>query len=159
MLSAYHDVSWSAMAELLDTMRTRVLNMALEIQDEVGEDDPDLKQVDSACKNRISQIIIQHIQGGQDFVPTDSSAVTVQQQIQIHNWGKLAAALQDSGVSQGAIEELHHAFKLDGKRMGPEVRDWIKKTAPNVLSAGVKVGTSIGQQLLFELLKQHYGWG
>jgi hypothetical protein len=41
--------------------------------------------------------------------------------------------------------------------MGAKVKSWIEKTAPKVLSGGVKVGVAVGQSLLLEYLKQYYG--
>jgi hypothetical protein len=157
--SAYQEVPKTNVVELLDTVRTRVLNLALEIQGEVGDDDPDLKHVPPATENRINQTIVQHIYGGQGFASTGNSTMTIHQQNLTDNWENLAAALHGSGVSQGEIAELSHAVKQDGKKMGPNVMGWIKKTAPNVLTAGVKVGTSIGQQILTGFLKQHFGLG
>jgi len=40
-----------------------------------------------------------------------------------------------------------------------KVKDWVKKTAPKVLSGGVKIGASVGQTLLLEYLKQYFGLG
>jgi hypothetical protein len=73
--------------------------MALEIQGEVGEDDPDLKHVEPSSEGRINQTIIQHIYGGQAAVSTGNATVTVQQQNLTHNWEKLAGVLEASGVS------------------------------------------------------------
>jgi hypothetical protein len=36
---------------------------------------------------------------------------------------------------------------------------WITKNAPKVLSGGVKIGTTVGQNLLIEYLKQYLGIG
>ena len=41
--------------------------------------------------------------------------------------------------------------------MGSMVTGWIMKTAPKVLSGGVKVGAAVGQTLLTEFLKQYFG--
>lgn len=155
--SAFQEIPKSGLVELLDTVRTRVLNMALEIQGEVGEDDPDLKHVEPASESRINQTIIQNIHGGQAFVSTGQSSMTVQQQNLTHNWENLAAALRASGVSEPELKELSGAVNQDGKTMGANVTGWIKKTAPKVLSGGVKVGIAIGQPLLTEFLKQYFG--
>jgi hypothetical protein len=155
--SAYQEIPRSAMVELLDTVRTRVLNMALEIQGEVGEDDPDLKHVEPASESRINQTIIQNIHGGQAFVSTGQSSMTVQTQNLTHNWANLAAPLQASGVSEPELKELSSAVDQDGKTMGANVTGWIKRTAPKVLSGGVKVGIAVGQPLLTEFLKQYFG--
>jgi AbiTii len=155
--SAYQEIPRSGLVELLDTVRTRVLNMALEIQGEVGEGDPDLKHVEPASESRINQTITQHIYGGQAFVSTGQSSMSVHQQNLTHNWENLEAALRASGVSDPDLKELSSAVNQDGKTMGSNVSAWVKKTAPKVLSGGVKVGIAIGRPLLTEFLKQYFG--
>jgi hypothetical protein len=60
-------------------------------------------------------------------------------------------------VSEPELKELSGAVNQDGKTMGANVAGWIKKTAPKVISGGVKVGFAIGQPLLTEFLKQYFG--
>jgi hypothetical protein len=69
----------------------------------------------------------------------------------------LAKVLRSAGISEPELNELSTAVKGDGKTMGAKVKDWIEKTAPKVLSGGVKVGVAVGQSLLLEYLKQYYG--
>jgi hypothetical protein len=157
LMDAYQEVPKSGLIELLDSVRTRVLNMALEIQSEIGANDQDLKQVAPTIEKRINQTIIQHIYGGDAFVSTGDSSMTVQQQIITNNWEKLTDVLQASGLSKLEMEELSTAINRDGKQMGSGVWGWIKKTAPKVLSGGVKVGAAVGQTLLTEFLKQYFG--
>lgn len=45
LVSAWQEIPKSALIEVVDTVRNRVLNMALEIQAEVGETDADLKRI------------------------------------------------------------------------------------------------------------------
>jgi hypothetical protein len=155
--SACQEIPKTSLVVLLDTVRTRVLNVALEIQGEVGEDDPDLKHVEPASESRINQTIIQHIYGGQGFLSTGQSRMTVHQQNLTHNWENLEAALRASGVSEPELKELSSAVNQDGKTMGANVTGWIKKTAPKVLTSRVKVGAAVGQTLLTEFLRQHFG--
>jgi hypothetical protein len=84
---------------------------------------------------------------------------TVQQQHNIvtGDWEHLAKVLRTAGVSQPELDALSTAVKEDGKTMGARVKGWIEKTAPKVLSGGVKIGVSVGQTLLVEYLKQYYG--
>jgi AbiTii len=153
--SAYQEIPKSSLADLLDTVRTRVLNLALEIQGQIGEDDPDLRHVEPATQSLINQTVNQYIYGGQGFLSTAS--MTVHQQNLTHNWENLEAALRASGVSQPELKELSSAVNQDGKTMGANVIGWIKKTAPKVLSGGVKVGAGVGQALLTEFAKQYFG--
>jgi hypothetical protein len=161
--SAHQMVDSSVIAGILDTVRTRVLNMALEIQSDVGEKDEDLKEITPEESKKVDQTIVNNIYGGNVYVSAGQStmtATTVQQQQQnivAGDWEHLVKVLLDTGISEAELTELSAAVKDDGKSMGAKVRGWIEKTAPKVLSGGVKVGVAVGQSLLLEYLKQYYG--
>lgn len=158
LVAAYQEIPKSGLVELLDTVRNRVLNMALEIQSEVGKKDEDLKKMTPQIEEKIDQTIIQQIYGGNVYIATGQSSMTIQQQnIACGDWGQLEQVLRNSGLSQPELNELSSAVKQDGQKMGSTVLDWIKKTGPNVLSSGVKIGAAIGQTLLTEYLKQYCG--
>jgi hypothetical protein len=131
--------------------------MALEIQAEVGQDDPNLEHLESASKGRINQTIVQNIYGGHGFASTGNSTMTIHQQSLTQNWENLASALRASGISEKEVTDLKGVVDQEGKKMGPTVMAWIRQNAPNVLSAGVKVGATVGQNLLTEFLQQHFG--
>jgi hypothetical protein len=104
-----------------------------------------------------------NIFGGNVYVSTGQStmaATTVQQQQQnivAGDWEHLAKVLRGAGMPETELTELSTAVESDGKTIGAKVKSWIEKTAPNVLSGGVKVGGAVGQSLLLEYLKQYYG--
>jgi len=75
------------------------------------------------------------------------------------NWEHLAKVLNTAGISHPELDELSAAVKEDGKTIGAKVKSWIEKTAPKVLSGGVKIGATVGQSLLLEYLRQYYGLG
>ncbi len=163
--SAHQTVPESAIAGILDTVRTRVLNMALEIRSEIGDKDEDLKKITPEESKKVDQTVVNNIFGGNVYVSAGQStmtATTVQQQQQnivAGDWEHLAKVLRSAGVSEPEIAELSTAIKEDGQKVGSKVRDWVKTAAPKVLSGGVKIGATVGQTLLLEYLKQYFGLG
>jgi hypothetical protein len=158
--SAHQSVPKSVLAGILDTVRTRVLNMALEIQSDIGERDEDLKKITPEELKKVDQTIVNNIYGGNLFLSAGQStmsATSVQQNIIAGDWEHLAKVLQGAGISETELVELSAADQSDGRTMGVKVKDWIQKTAPKVLSGGVKVGVEVGKSLLLEYLKQYYG--
>jgi len=159
--SAQQTVPKSAVAGIVDTVRTRVLNMALEIRSTIGDKDEDLKKITPEESQKVDQTIVNNIYTGNVYVSGGSStmtATTIQQQQQniiAGDWEQLAKALRTAGVSAPEIGELSTAIERDGKTIGAKVKDWVKKTAPKVLSGGA----SVGQTLLLEYLKQYFGLG
>jgi AbiTii len=159
--SAQQTVTKSVIAGILDTVRTRVLNMTLEIQSELGETDENLKEITPEESKKVDQTIVANIYGGNVYVSAGQStmtATTVQQQnIVAGDWEHLAKVLKGSGVSEAELTQLSAAVETDGQTMGSKVKGWIQKAAPKVLSGGVKIGAEVGQKLLLEYLKQYLG--
>jgi len=88
------------------------------------------------------------------------NATTVQQQnISVGDWDHLQKVLLNAGLSNSEVDQLSDAVNQDGRSIGSRVGEWMKKSAPKVLSGGVRVGASIGQTLLLEYLKQYFGLG
>jgi len=152
-------VSKQSIIELVDTIRNRTLNMALELQTELGEQD--LKKITQAEKEQVDRTITTVIYGGTNVFASGHSQVNAdirQQIISVGNRADLDAVLKRSGLSDEDLAELSEAEKEDGsKKIGKGVTGWIKKTAPKVLAGGVKIGTEVGQKLLTEWLKQYCG--
>jgi hypothetical protein len=161
LVAANRILSTSAVAGLLENVRNRTLNMALELQTELGEQD--LKKITPAEKEQIDRTITTIIFGGTNVFASGQSQVNAsitgsQQVINVGNRAELDAVLKRSGLSDEDLEELSQAEKEDGpEKMGKGVMGWIKKTAPKVLAGGVKIGTEIGQKLLTEWLKHYCG--
>ncbi|MBB5329439.1 hypothetical protein [Tunturiibacter gelidoferens] len=158
LISAYQEIPRSAIVELIDTIRTRVLNLALEIQTEVGEEDGDLKSLSHAAEQKVDQTIVNNIYGGQVYVSSGRSTINVSQQgLTPGDWNQLQELLLSSGVSKAEVHELSTVIKQDDAPMGAGASGWIKRTGPKVLSGGIKMGATIGQTLLTAYLKQYWG--
>lgn len=157
-VAAYQEIPKSALIELLDTVRNRVLNMALEIQSEVGESDEDLKRLTPNAEAKIEGFVNQQIFNGNVYIASGESSITIQQQsIAVGNWNQLEQALRSSGISQPEFERLADAMAQDGGKMGSTVLNWIKTAGPNILSGGVRIGANVGQVILTEFLKRYFG--
>jgi AbiTii len=154
---AYQEVSLGAIAGLLDTIRTRVLNMALDIKTEIGESDADLKKVESNSEKaeKVNHIVINHIYGGTVFVGDQQNINT--SNIAVGSWQDLSNALLTAGIQEKDIGELSQAIEQDGRTFGTRVKDWISRNATKVFDKGLQVGTSVGTTVLTEYIKRHFG--
>jgi hypothetical protein len=154
---AYQEVPLGVLAGLLDTIRTRVLNMALDIKTEIGESDADLKNVEpnSEKAEKVNHIVINHIYGGTVYMADHQTINT--QNIAVGNWQDLRKALLAAGIQEGDLGDLSHAIEQDGKAFGTRVKDWIGRNATKVLDKGIQVGASVGTTVLTEYIKRHFG--
>lgn len=159
LIAAYQEIPRSGLVEVLDAVRNRTLNMALDLKAELG-DVQDLSKVSGRHALQIEKVVVSNI-AGNVYVSTGESsmnAATIQQHnIVAGDWDQLAKVLHNSGMSKPELEELSTAIKQDGQTMGSRVQGWINKNAAKVLSGGVKIGATIGQSLLTEYMKQHLG--
>jgi hypothetical protein len=161
------DFQMSVVAGIVDTVRTRVLNMALEIQSEVGGKDEDLKEITPEESKKVDQTIVNNIYGGNVYLSGGNStmtATTIQQQQQnivAGNWEQLERALKGAGIASAPeLKELSAGVEADGNQKLKEngsVMKWIKATAPKVLAGGVKISAEVGKAVLVEMFMQYYG--
>ena len=158
LVAAYQEIPRSALVEVLEAVRNRTLNMALELKAELGNVQ-DLRKASSGHSLQIEKVVLSNI-AGNVYLSTGQSSMDAsiqRQNIVAGDWNQLTKILQDSGISGPEVAELSTAIKEDGQTMGSKVKGWISKNAPKVLSNGVKVGTAIGQTLLTEFLRKHCG--
>lgn len=155
---AWQEISSSTLVELVDTVRNRTLNIALQIKDEVGTSYTELHRIGSTEAVKIQHIVFQNI--GNTNVSLDQSRVDASGQstnINLIDRKALDAALIKAGLDKSDLEGLTHAIKSDGDKPATNVGQWIKDKAPKVLVGGLKIGASIGIEILTTLIKQHYG--
>lgn len=158
LIDAWQEIPKSTIIELLDTVRNRVLSLALELKDEVGVDEKELNHFSIEAPEAVEKTVVQQIFGGTVYVASDNASIQVQNTaLTPGDWSELANALSAAGISKGQVEELSKAISADKSTMGGKVLAWIKQQAPHVVSGGVKIGTTVGQAVLTEYLKQHFG--
>lgn len=162
LVDAWQEIPRSAFTQLLDTVRNRALSLALELKDEVGDDDTALKQLSQTSTEKVEQAIVQQIFNGTVYLASGNASMQVQNNtLTPGDWNQLAKILNNAGIAPTAIEELSKEIAVEktpgGSSLGTRVLDWIKSQAPNVVSGGVKIGASVGQSLLTEYMRQHYG--
>jgi hypothetical protein len=158
--AAWQEIPVSAIAEMLDTIRNRTLNMALQIKDELGTSYTNLRKIESdETESKIQSIIFQNT-GGNTTVAFGQANVDASQHqtvIAVGDRKALDEALSHAGLDKQDLDALTDAIQTDGEKPGNKVGEWIRKSASKVLSGGVKVGTHMGQEILTAWIKAHYG--
>ena len=159
--AAWQEIPVSALAEMLDTIRNRTLNMALQIKDELGSSYTSLRKIESGeTESKIQSIIFQNTGGnttvafGQANVDASGQGQTV---IAVGDREALIAVLRQAGLDNRDLDSLTKAIQIDGEKPGNKVGEWVKDKGAKVLSGGIKVGTKIGSEILTAWIKQHYG--
>jgi hypothetical protein len=157
--AAWQEIPVSALAEMLDTIRNRTLNMALQIKDELGTSYISLRKIDSSeTETKIQSIIFQNT-GGNTNVAFGQANVDASDQtaLTVGDRKALDKVLTNAGLETQDLEALTDAVQADGGKPGNKIGEWIKQNASKVFSGGVRVGTHIGQEILTAWIKAHYG--
>jgi hypothetical protein len=158
--SAWQEVPISAVTEMLDTIRNRTLNMALQIKDQLGTSYTDLRKIESdETESKIQNIVVQNTGGNTTvaFGHANVNASTHETVITVGDRDTLDKALTNAGLDKPDLDSLSHALRTDGDKPGNEIGEWIKAKSAKVLAGGVKVGAQIGQEILTAWIKAHYG--
>jgi hypothetical protein len=161
LIKAWQQIPRSVLVQVLDTVRNRTLNMALELKGEIGGTE-DMKEITPSKSAKIEQTVVNNIFGGTAYFASGHGTITAttntQNIISVGNRTQLDSVLRGVGLSDEDLGELTEAEKADGgKKMGTRVMDWIKKNAPKAVVGGVKLGADITKEVLVAYLKQYAG--
>jgi hypothetical protein len=150
---AYLEIPISVIIGLMDTVRTRLLTFALEIEAAATtQDDQSLSQIPPATVDRILNVTIM---GGNNVIGhvNEFKAATVV----AGDLDGLKTSLRDLGVGQEEIEGLEGALKDDGitevdeekpKSVGEKTLEWISKAAKATGKKGLDVGGAVAQEAI-----------
>jgi AbiTii-like protein len=161
LVSAWQEISKSTIVELLDSIRNRTLNMALQLKDELGTSYADLSKVHVSEASKIQNIIFQNT-GGNTTVAfghaTVDASTHTQNIVAAGDKQALESVLSNAGLERADLEKLDEVIQADGgKKIGAKVKSWIGEHAAKVLVGGGKIGVKIGQEVLTEWLMQYFG--
>jgi hypothetical protein len=120
LMTAWQQVPKTAIAGVLDTIRTRVLTMAIYIKNESEQSGMDLNQVERGSEEaqQIQRSVVTNVYGNL-YVIAGNHVVNTQN-ITIGDWEDLKKLLNESGIGDADIGELAQAIEKDGKT----IREW-----------------------------------
>jgi hypothetical protein len=150
------------MIGLVDTVRTRILTFALQIQDEIGNED-EAHSVEKLPSAVIERIVNVTIYGGQNVIGSvdEINAPTVI----AGDPRSLQAALSALGLSDAAIAELEGSIHEDRSlasndqlaQPGKKTLEWISEAAVAVGTSGLKIGGAVAEEALRRIVFRYLG--
>lgn len=164
LMQGWLSISKSAIVGILSTVRNRILNFALEIE----ESNPDAGEAAPGTlplpKEVVSQIVNYHIYGN---VGNVASGKDIQQtatvNIQQGDFKNLADLLREHGVEEDEIGTLENAIKSDpipsrsNKTLGKKVSAWLGKMLQKSAEGTWKIATTAAADLLTRAINSYYG--
>ena len=164
-ISAWDVVSRSQIAQILETIRNRMLNFILELR----EMNPEIVDSEEAIAQipleKSSSVFHTHIYGNQNVVATGSDITqNVHQEISTHDIEALLRFMRDEiGVSSEDEEQLRRAIDEDvaepaPNEYGPKVKGWILNMTSKALEGTLKAATGVATPMITKVLSRFYGW-
>jgi hypothetical protein len=159
----------SEVSQALGEIRTRLLDLMLQLEKQYPSLEKDLKKHDFD-KRPVNQKIIQimsqtniHTTGDGNVVNTgNNNTFNIDTKINKGDTEGLKRALSEMKVPGNDITDIIEIAKVDTpnaetKTLGPKTRDWISKMIDKTLDGTWQIATGAAGGLLVELFKHFYG--
>lgn len=164
-ISAWKIIPRNFIATVLDTIKTRILDFVLEIENEApdaGEAPPNSPPI---AQEKVTQIFNTYISGNVQNVATGSNHVNQNRDIHIYqnDFTSLYDFLKSKGVSHDDLVDLEKAVQDDtqehGKRtQGQHVQQWTKGMINKAASGAWNVTKSVATNILSKALTSYFGF-
>lgn len=165
LASAWQVISQQVLVGILETIRTRVLDFILQIEQTLG--DELLKETEetilkSSDQEKISQVFHNTIYTNDGNVAIGNTGSVKQTIINVKqgNLESLKEYLSELGINKQQISELEDAIERDGEpqeEIGSEVSNWIMSITVFALKGGLSVASNLVASLLASAILRYYG--
>lgn len=154
-------VPCSFLEGILDTVRTRVLNLTLELESKAADAGNPLEDLRKNKPEQIQHIYNTEIRGTVGNFAQGSSDFSQVSHVQANDQDALAKVLNELGLDEQSVVELVAAAKeerpINDKAFGPRVSQLVGKAVGKAWEGLLKVPGTVAANLLASALKGYYG--
>lgn len=149
---------------MLDNVRTRILQFALELKREIGDDD---LSADAAPSEKVNSAVQMIFYGGTHIIsPTIAGDVQVigQQVVVQGDFYSLSSALEAIGVAKSDVTKLETAIahdKANGAEQGygTRVKGWLARAGSYVAKEGGAAAVDLAKTAITNAVTSYFGLG
>ncbi len=159
---ARREIDKSQVVQTLTSVRTKLLDFLLKLNDELG--DQDVKPfVKGEGKEKVASIFHSSVFGDNTTIIVGNNNTQTVTNITQGNFEALEKLLKEKGVSDNDIQELQKVIEIDEpnvekKEFGPKVKAWITGMLNKAMDGSWKIGLGAAGNVLAEGIKMYYGW-
>lgn len=160
---AWQEIPPSVFASLIDTVRTKILSLALELRDQLGEvsDKPD-----KLVAEKVDRSVVYQIYGGNNVIAATAQTIHQAGRDIVVTPGDLPSlihALAGLGVADSDAKQIISALTEDGAdgkpSIGQKTLSVIKSVAKKLVGTGKTISVSAATSVLTQLVLQYLGSG
>lgn len=163
-MQAWKAVSRNQIEGILDTIRNRLLNFLLELEELIPETNEQIQKDFQIPNERVTQIFNNNIYGDHTLIAAGYSVTqSVIQQVAKGNLNSLEEALKTMGIEAEDIQSLVDALEKDGEPtqeqgFGEQVLGWIGRMETKMVSEGWEAAKGIAPSMVIDVLTKYLGW-
>jgi hypothetical protein len=162
-MSAMQQLSPAIITGLLDGVRNRLLELALEVEREnpdAGEAPIGSQPVPPAQVERIVQNVL--VYGGQNTIAGGQVSQQVQQITTGPGWDDIRRELEAAGVPTADVADLRDALDSDDEataagELGPATQSWIGRIAGKIATGALELGRDVSVEALTQVILRALG--
>ena len=163
LYGAWQSVSSAAIVGILDTVRNRVLEFCLRLENEVpgaGSDDVKPTTAETEATTQLFQTIIIGNHAG-NIANASPGAIQTVHVVERGDLQGLVAALTRYGVPASEIDELRGVVEEEKNltAIGPKASQWLAKASTAVASGTWKLGHGVSVGVITKAILEYYGIG
>lgn len=163
MIDAWRVIPNSVISGILDTVRNRVLNFAIELESSKVMDSQVEGLADEGSSTKIQNIFHTTILGDVNNLAVGTAEI---KQVSVHvkraDLESLRSFLCQFGFDEGDLTSLEEALKEDdqpksGSKLGPKVSNWIGKAVAKAGQGLLQLSISTAGNVLGKAINSYYG--
>jgi hypothetical protein len=161
LVRAYQEIPRSVFLSLTDTVRNRVLQLALDLRDELGDVSGDPAQLPVS---KVNQSIVTHIYGGNVVIASSAENFAQVNNISVieNDTESLRGALREIGLKGEDVTEFIEAIDADRAggqtpTFGERTKAWLRQMPGKVAAGGLRASVEVAKAVATKALLQYMG--
>ncbi|MFQ3456945.1 hypothetical protein PMN64_27045 [Bradyrhizobium sp. UFLA01-814] len=162
LIRASQQVPGTIFVSVLDNVRTRILQLALGLKEELGDEMTDATKLPKAS---VDQSVVNHIYGGNVVVAATAENFSQVQNISVvqNDLPSLLKAMEELGLHPTDVKSLSKAVQADAKAgattIGQKTSEWLKELPVSLGKGTLKVGFEAAKSLATKYVLAYFGLG
>jgi AbiTii len=162
MISAEQQIPGTVFVSVMDTVRTKILQLALELKDEIGDAEASGGELHGG---RVDQSVVNHIYNGNVVVAANAENFSQVQNISVvqNDVVGLVSALHELGLLPNDVQRLKKAIaddaKTGSKTIGKKTAEWLKELPLTLGKGTLRVGFEVAKALATKYVMGYFGIG